>query len=241
MAQRSVWPVDSRLFAALVVENSHCDIVGHAEVLEADRPTTALIQVTLVEHPDFGVPAECSCAFQIYEAAQHFAAACDAQRGAMDKIVVAGVHLPDPPIGSILRRDVEHRFENLGHDVVAKQFWTIVDIKSVRSSGAEVPTFSRVIQKLIASREQRTDLRDRVSGLVQLEQCRSHTPAVVRESQKDQHLIAVLMGIGVAPVGIAHVPDTVLSATVGGVRNSYGPGVVWRRKGKRPALLWDDR
>src|SRR6188508_685196 len=241
MAQRPVRAVDSRLFAALIVEYAHRNIAGYAEVFEADRPTAALIQVALVEDPDFGVPAECSCALQVHEAAQHFAAARDAQRGAVDEIVVAGVHLPDPPIGSILRRDVEDRLEDLGHDVVAQQFWTVIEIKSIGSSGAEVPTFARVVQELIAGREQRTNLRNRVGGLVQFEQRRSRTAAVVGESQKDQHLIAVLMGIGVAPVGIADIPDTVLSATIRGVRNSYGPGVVWRRERKGSALWGHDR
>ena len=151
----------------------------------------------------------------------------------MHEVVIAAVHLPNFPVGPKVGRDVEDGLELLGHDVVAQHLGPVPDVDGVGTSRAEVPALAGVIQKLTAGREQRTDFRNGISGFVQLEEGRARPTPVVGKSQEDQHLITVLMGIRIPPVGIADIPDAIQSAAVRGIRDPHGLGVVRRRKCER--------
>ncbi len=242
MAQRSVRTADSRLLPGLVVEDPHRDVVGNADIFKADGPTAALIQVALVEHPDFRIPAEGFRAFHVHETAQHLARARDPERGGVDEVIVAAMHLPDPPVGPEMSRDVKDSLEGLVHDVIAQHLGAVVEIQGVGTRRAEVPSFAGIVQELVAGGEQGTHFRDRIRGLVQLEERRARAAPVGGQSEENQHLVAVLMGVAIAPVRIADIVHTIgAAAAIRSVGDPHPAGVVRGRKREGASPRRDER
>src|ERR1043165_4756462 len=120
MAQGAVRAIDSRLLAGLVVKDAHRDIAGDSDILQADGPTAALVQIAFIESADLWIPPVGFSGLHINHASQIFAGADDAKSGTVDKVVVAGMRLPDLPIGPEFGRQIKDGFEGFGHDVISK-------------------------------------------------------------------------------------------------------------------------
>ena len=136
------------------------------QVFQNHQPATALVQVALVECSLLGVIGKLRRVFTVDQASQHLRGVPVHQRGGMDPVVVAGVHLPDHLVAAVLRGDVVDRLELLGDHVVAQHPRPVVHVDLRGLGAAEVPPLGRGRPKRAPRAEERPDHRDRVGHLV---------------------------------------------------------------------------
>ncbi len=132
VAQSPSGSIQSRLLSRMIVEYPVREVIGHADILEADRPPAALIQVAFVKHADFWIEAKLPGGFHIDEAAEVFSGVGDLQvaectRSSLLECICQMLRFP-PNCGS----NVKDRFKLFGHDVVAQHPRSVVDIQFCR-------------------------------------------------------------------------------------------------------------
>jgi hypothetical protein len=118
----------------------------------------------------------------------------------MDEVIVAGVRLPDFSATSEVPRDVKHRVEEMGGDVIAQELRSVVHVQRIEPAGAEVPPNAAAAEKLTAWRKEWPNFCNGVRRLVQSEQGRTGASFVPVKAQENPHLVAVLVRVAVAPV-----------------------------------------
>src|SRR5690606_898275 len=145
-------------------------------------------------------------------------------------VIIAGVNLPQVVVTAQLLGDVEDRIEFLGHDVIALDAGLIADIKRRGHCGAEVHTFTTVPCVADAFIEHGAKFGQAIGYLVVFEQVGASAALGSAESQKDQHRILSNVIVGVTPVGVANIIDTVCPTTVSSVCNANRLAVVGGRE-----------
>src|SRR4029079_3573715 len=108
--------------------------------------------------------------FTIDQAPQILMGIRDTQGGAMNHIVIAGMHLPDIPVTPEVCGDIEDGVEEVRDHVVAQHLGTVVQIEFIFPTRAEIPSFSGITDEFATGWEKRADLRDVIGGLVQFEE-----------------------------------------------------------------------
>ena len=163
--------VDAGLLPGLVIEYSIGQITGaDADILKTNGPASTLIEVALVIDSDFWVMTELPGNFRVHETSQVFSRIADLQGGAMDFVIITGMHLVYVAIGSELRRNVVDGFECLGVDIVPEHSRPIRQIELGRKARAKIPRIAAVAVEFAAGWKQRADFSDRVSRFVVLEE-----------------------------------------------------------------------
>src|SRR5262249_9627487 len=137
------------------------------QLLLDDEVPTALVELALVEVPLPGDKRELTGIFTIRDTAKHLPGSELAQRTGMHAVVVAGAHLPEVLIGTVLGCDVEDGLELPGRHVVSQELraGVLLNVQRVRTGVAPVPALTIFPAECARRIEERTAVRHLTAAL----------------------------------------------------------------------------
>ena len=235
VADGAVLVPDQAFGAVGQVEDAHLEVVLVVHVLQAHEPAAALVDGALVEVADLGEVLELPGVLVVDHAAEHLPGGVGPEGGGVHLVVVAGMHLPDGLVGAEGGGDVEHGLVLFAQDVVAQHARGVIDVDLGRLGHAPVPALGAVPGAGAVGIEQGTEVGGLAGGLVVAEQGGAGAAAGPVQTEEHEHLVAAGVIVDVAPVGVADRVDAVGAATVGGVGDADGGGVVGSREGEGAA------